>query len=306
MGKTWTFFKNFSKRINTKFHESTSVFTKDGNTMYFTRNDFSGGKLGVDRTRTTRLKIYKSVKSGKKWGRPKELPFNSRNYSVAHPTLSPDETTLYFTSDMPGTLGASDLWVVDIFENGSFSKPRNLGPSINTESKETFPFVSSSNNLYFASDGHVGLGGLDIFVSKINDDSSFGEVINVGKPINGPTDDFTFIVDEEDRTGYFASNRKGGKGSDDIYIFRLRPNEIKKLEQLVMGLVTDAEFIAMRDAINPSARVFTLVPFAAIELALATYGRSPRAEALADALGLVGGITADIMIDNNGLMRGAT
>lgn len=233
--------KNFSKRINTKFHESTSVFTKDGNTMYFTRNDFSGGKLGVDRTRTTRLKIYKSVKSGKKWSKPKELPFNDRGYSVAHPALSPDETKLYFASDMPGTLGASDLWVVDIFENGAFSQPRNLGPTINTEAKETFPFVGSSNNLYFASDGHVGLGGLDIFVSKVNDDNSFGEVINVGKPINGPTDDFTFIVDEEKRTGYFASNRKGGKGSDDIYIFRLKPNEIIKLEQLVMGLVTDAD-----------------------------------------------------------------
>ncbi|NER19117.1 OmpA family protein [Spongiivirga citrea] len=231
----------FDKRMNTKFHESTSVFTKDGNTMYFTRNDFSGGRRGQDRTRTTRLKIYRSQKTGKGWSKPKELPFNDRDYSVAHPALNADETKLYFASDMPGTLGASDIWMVDINGDGSFGEPVNLGPSINTESKETFPYISSENNLYFASDGHVGLGGLDIFVSKVLEDNNFGEVINVGKPINGPTDDFTFVIDEESRIGYFASNRKGGVGSDDIYLFKLRPKTIEELEQLVMGLVTDAD-----------------------------------------------------------------
>ncbi|MFP2996293.1 OmpA family protein [Spongiivirga sp. MCCC 1A20706] len=231
----------FKGKINTKFHESTSVFTKDGNTMYFTRNDFSGGRQGRDRTRTTRLKIYKSVKTKKGWSKPKELPFNDKSYSVAHPALSPDETKLYFASDMPGTLGASDLWMVEIKGDDTYGEPVNLGPSINTESKETFPYISSENNLYFASDGHVGLGGLDIFVSKVLEDDNFGEVINVGKPINGPTDDFTFVIDEESRVGYFASNRKGGKGSDDIYLFKLRPKTIEELEQLVMGLVTDAD-----------------------------------------------------------------
>jgi len=155
--------------------------------------------------------------------------------------LSADETKLYFASDMPGTLGASDIWMVDINGDGTYGAPVNLGPSINTESKETFPYISSENNLYFASDGHVGLGGLDIFVSKVLEDGNFGEVINVGKPINGPTDDFTFVIDEESRIGYFASNRKGGVGSDDIYLFKLRPKTIEELEQLVMGLVTDAD-----------------------------------------------------------------
>jgi outer membrane protein OmpA-like peptidoglycan-associated protein/tetratricopeptide (TPR) repeat protein len=229
------------KKINSKFHESTTVFTKDGNTMYFTRNDFSSGKRGADRTRTTRLKIFKSVRKGNSWGKPTELPFNSKDYSVAHPALSADEKTLYFASDMPGTFGASDLWMVSIRSNGTYGNPVNLGNRVNTEAKETFPYVSASNNLYFASDGHVGLGGLDIFVSKINEGNSFGEVINVGKPVNGPTDDFTFVINEEKRVGYFASNRKGGKGSDDIYVFKLRPNEVKVFEQLVMGLITDAD-----------------------------------------------------------------
>src|SRR5699024_1100017 len=139
--------------------------------------------------------------------------------------LSTDEKTLYFASDMTGTFGQSDLFKVSINEDGTFGKPENLGPEINTEGRETFPYVSGDNELFFASDGRPGLGGLDIFVSKINSDLSFGEVQNVGEPINTKQDDFAFIINSETRNGFFSSNRENGHGFDDIYKFK----EIKKL-----------------------------------------------------------------------------
>ena len=144
-----------------------------------------------------------------------ELPFNNDDYSVAHPTLSSDGKTLYFSSDMPGSLGASDIFKVSINADGSFGEPENLGPQVNTESRETFPYVLD-DVLYFSSDGHPGLGGLDVFAVKL--DGSSNEVINLGKPLNSMQDDFSFIVNVKGK-GYFASNREGGQGSDDIYGF---------------------------------------------------------------------------------------
>jgi len=227
----------FSKTINSKFHESTPVFTKDGKTMYFTRNNFLDGKKGKDAKRITLIKIYKASFENEQWVNVTELPFDSDQYSTAHPALSPDEKTLYFASDMPGTIGQSDLFKVQINEDGSFGTPVNLGNTINTEGKETFPFVTDENELYFASDGHPGLGGLDIFVSKINSDGTFGEVQNVGADANSPKDDFAYWIDTKSRRGFFTSNRDGGQGYDDIYKFL----ETKKLvcEQELYGLITD-------------------------------------------------------------------
>ncbi|MFN7100425.1 MAG: flagellar motor protein MotB, partial [Flavobacterium sp.] len=159
--------KLFNKIINTKFHESTPIFTKDGSTMYFTRNNYLNGRKQKDKSRVTLLKLYKATKQDGKWVNVQELPFNSNEYSVAHPTLSLDEKLLYFASDMPGTKGLSDLWYVTIDSDGSYGIPQNLGTSINTEGRETFPFIAADNTLYFASDGHPGLGGLDVFSSKI-------------------------------------------------------------------------------------------------------------------------------------------
>lgn len=229
----------FSSMINSKFHESTPVFTKDGNTMYFTRNNYLDGKRGKDKERITLLKIYKATFEDGKWKNIQELPFNSNEYSVAHPALSNDEKTLYFASDMPGTLGQSDIFKVAINADGSFTKPVNLGNTINTEGRETFPFISGDNELYFASDGRPGLGGLDVFVSKITKDNNFGEVQNVGEPINSKDDDFAFLIDSKKRNGFFTSNRSGGKGYDDIYKF----NEIKKLvcEQHLAGTIIDVD-----------------------------------------------------------------
>ncbi|MBC8770609.1 OmpA family protein [Arenibacter sp. BSSL-BM3] len=216
----------FGDEINTRFHESTSVFTKDGNTLYFTRNNLFDGKTVKDKKGVVRLKIFKATKENGVWTQIEELPFNSESYSIAHPTLSPDENLLYFASDMPGSYGESDIFKVAINSDGTYGTPVNLGDIINTEARETFPYVTSENILYFSSDGHPGLGGLDIFTTKISNSQYIGSVLNVGKPVNSSLDDFTFIINEETRNGYFASNRENGMGEDDIYSFV----ETKKLE----------------------------------------------------------------------------
>jgi outer membrane protein OmpA-like peptidoglycan-associated protein len=229
----------FEKKINSKFNESTPVFTKDGKTMYFTRNNFLSGKRGKNDKRVTLLKLYKADFVNDKWTNIVELPFNSDQYSVAHPTLSIDEKKLYFASDMPGSLGQSDLYSVIINEDGTFGKPENLGSAINTEGRETFPFISAENELYFSSDGRPGLGGLDIFVAKIKEDKSYGQVQNIGEPVNTKFDDFAFIIDSSTRRGFFSSNKEGGIGSDDIYKF----TETRRLdcEKKLSGIISDSQ-----------------------------------------------------------------
>ncbi|MCZ8228698.1 OmpA family protein [Flavobacterium sp.] len=227
--------KRYDANINSKFHEATPVFTKDGNTMYFTRNNYLDGKKGKDVNKVMLLKIYKATLVDKRWTNVTELPFNSDNFSSAHPALSPDEQTLYFSSDRPGTIGQSDLYKVSINSNGTYGKPVNLGAEINTEGRETFPFVTKDNQLYFASDGHPGLGGLDIFTTKINNDGTFDEVENEGAEVNSPKDDFGYYRDSETNKGFFSSNRDGGLGSDDIYRF----NRKDKCKQILKGTITD-------------------------------------------------------------------
>lgn len=209
--------------INTPYHESSTAFSKDGMTVYFTRNNFLDGKKGKDKNKTIRLKLYKATKTGEyNWTNIVELPFNSKEYSVAHPALSPDGKRLYFSSDMPGTNGMSDLWYVDILGNDKYGVPVNLGPEINTEARESFPFISENNNLYFSSDGRSGLGGYDIFVTPLDMDGKPGKITNLGSPANSAQDDFGFIINENDRIGYVTSNRGGDRGSidDDIYLVK--------------------------------------------------------------------------------------
>ena len=209
--------------VNTEYHESSAVFAKDGGTMYFTRNNYIDGKKERDKSKTIRLKLYKATLSGSNyWTAIEELPFNSKEYSVAHPALSPDGKKLYFSSDMPGTVGMSDIWYVNILEDGSYSAPMNLN-ILNTEARESFPYISEENNLYFTSDGRGGLGGFDVFTVKLGPDGMpAGEIKNLGAPVNSNKDDFAFIIDEERRIGFVSSNRDGQDGSvaDDIYLIK--------------------------------------------------------------------------------------
>lgn len=229
-----------SSVINSKYNESTPVFSNDGNTVYFTRNNFINGKRSSDTKKTTLLKIYKATFTNGKWGNITSLPFNSDDYQVAHPALSNDEKTLYFASDMPGSLGQSDLFKVSINGPDSYGTPVNLGNKINTEGRETFPFISKNNELLFASDGHPGLGGLDVFRSKITN-SNFEDVVNMGEPLNSSFDDFSLVLDSSNKMGFITSNRPSGKGSDDIYKVQFidNVNNPNACNQSLVGTVTD-------------------------------------------------------------------
>ncbi len=228
-----------NNNINTRLHESTSASTKDGTTVYFTRNNIKEGKYIKDEKGFIRLKIFRAVMENGEWAYVEDLPFNNDAYSVAHPSLSLDEKTLFFASNMPGTIGESDIFKVAINKDGTFGTPENLGNNINTISRETFPYVTSEEILYFSSDGHLGLGGLDVFATKILR-SKFNEpIMNVGRPVNSKYDDFTFIFNEENRRGYFASNREEGMGGDDIYGFLETRPLVFECNQQVTGTVRD-------------------------------------------------------------------
>ena len=229
----------FGENVNTRLHESASVVTKDGQTLYFTRNNFIEGKYIKDEKGIIRLKIFKAKMIEGVWGEIEELPFNNDGYSVANPMLSPDEKTLYFASDMPGTFGLSDIFMVRINSDGTFGNPENLGGNINTEARETFPFVTDNEVLYFSSDGHPGLGGLDVFATKIKRKDFTGKILNVGEPVNSRSDDFTFIFDELSKEGYMASNREDGLGADDIYKFVEKEPLVFECIQKITGTVRD-------------------------------------------------------------------
>ncbi|MBS9774920.1 MAG: OmpA family protein [Tenacibaculum sp.] len=216
--------------------------------MYFTRDNYNKGKKRKSKDKIVKLKLYKAIRNSnvEGWHSIEELPFNSDEYSVGHPALSSDEKTLYFTSDMPGGYGKTDIYKVAIYSddkygvsNNKYGVPENLGSVINTEGREMFPYMSKNNILYFSSDGHSGLGGLDIFESKLNELGDFKEIISLKRPFNSKLDDFGFCIDSKDEFGFFSSNRSGGKGDDDIYSFVLNRKKQDCL-QTVSGFVTDS------------------------------------------------------------------
>lgn len=211
----------FSRTLNTKYHEGPVTFTHDQNVIVFTRNNGSKGKTGKSTDGVRKLKLYSAVNKGSvhKWGDVQELPFNSPEYSVGHPAFSPDDSKLYFVSDMPGGYGGTDLYVVE-YNGGRWGTPVNMGKDINTEGNEMFPYVDENGNLYFASDGHEGLGGLDVFFAELKGGVAFRGVENLGYPINSEKDDFGLITDKGRTAGYFSSNRKKGVTDDDLYSFR--------------------------------------------------------------------------------------
>ncbi|KAF2331631.1 OmpA family protein [Flavobacterium nitrogenifigens] len=230
----------FAKELKTGMHESNAVFTKDGKTIYFTRNNSKNGKKKKDDKKISNLQIFKAELVEGKWTNITSLPFNSSNYSVEHPALSADEKVLYFASDMPGSLGSFDIYSVNI-NKGAYDTPKNLGPQINTDKREQFPFASADNKLYFSSDGHLGYGSLDVFVSEING-NDYSKPVNVGLPLNSNLDDFAFNVDSNTKEGFFSSNREGGKGSDDIYQFKeIKDLIVEDCKQFIAGTIIDVD-----------------------------------------------------------------
>jgi outer membrane protein OmpA-like peptidoglycan-associated protein/tetratricopeptide (TPR) repeat protein len=214
--------KFFSKNINSKYHEGPCAFFHDGTKIVFTRNGNSGGDgiFGQKKEGITRLKLYSADKKGNDWSNIKELPFNDNDFSCGHPTINYTDKILYFISDMPGGYGGTDIYMAR-FINGTWGKPINLGGKINTIGNEMFPFVDEGGGLYFSSDGHPGLGDLDMFYISTDLLSNMpnGKIKNLGAPINSNNDDFGIITDKSRNIGYFSSNRKRGGADDDIYKF---------------------------------------------------------------------------------------
>lgn len=221
-----------SKELNTQNHDGVTTFSKDGTIMYFTRTNNLKEKLLKNETIINKLKIFKAELVNDNWSKIEPVPFNNDNYSVGHPALNDEGTKLYFISDMPGGYGMTDLYVVDINPDGTYGAPVNMGSSINSEGKEMFPFVKG-NTLYFSSNGHWGMGALDVFKVDLNDPSL--TPVNMGKPVNSAFDDFAFVFDDERKLGFVSSNRPGGKGDDDIYLLKT-----KTYDQYVFGTVIEA------------------------------------------------------------------
>ncbi|MGA0558344.1 OmpA family protein [Larkinella sp. VNQ87] len=209
----------FSRTLNTKYHEGPMTFFKDQKRIIFTRNNVSKGKNGKSADGIRKLKLYLAEEVNGSWQKVEELPFCSNDYSVGHPALSPDDSKLYFVSDMPGGFGGTDIYVVE-YKDGQWSTPVNMGKEVNTEGNEMFPFIDENGNLYFSSDGHEGLGGLDLFYAELREGIAFKGVQNIGYPINSEKDDFGLITTQNRASGYFSSNRKAGASDDNIYRFR--------------------------------------------------------------------------------------
>ena len=204
--------------VNTKYHESNAVISADGKRMYFDRNDYFEGDYDKSASGINQINLYYAENiDGKGWSAVVSAPFNNNEYSTGHPALSQDGNTLYFVSDMPGGKGGSDIYMVAINSDGSLGTPERLGDNINTEGKELFPYLDSNGTLYFSSNGHMGIGGLDVFYAEAQGDG-FGVVTNLGKGVNSSADDFAYKYDPTSQSGYVSSNREGGMGSDDIYM----------------------------------------------------------------------------------------
>ncbi|WP_409416923.1 OmpA family protein [Flavobacterium sp. PS2] len=208
----------FIPNVMSKYHEATVTFSPDWKTMYYTTNILKKNKLVIDESRTNNFQIIKGTIEDNKLVKTEKVFFDSDKYSVGHPYLSDDGKMLFFASDMPGGYGETDLYVVKIADDGTMSSPQNLGPTINTLGNDVFPSYRNGV-LYFSSDGHYGLGDLDVYESKLSGELNFSAPRNLGAPINSNKDDFSFVIDPKENYGYVSSNRAQGKGDDDIYYF---------------------------------------------------------------------------------------
>jgi len=248
--------KHLPGKINTKYHEGPVSYDVNSKTLAFTRNNYYKGKVKRSSDHVNKLNIYLATAEGEDWKTITPFPHNSKEYSTGHPSFSADGKQLYFSSDMPGGLGGSDLYV-SRFENNTWTKPENLGPNINTEGNELFPFIYKDSLLCFSSNGWGGMGGLDVFQSELKN-GTFSKPENKGAPINSPSDDFGYIFNNFGKNGFFSSNRSGGKGGDDVYRFSytMRPtaiiivdkDEVKAVQKAHIQLFQDNVLIAEMDA----------------------------------------------------------
>ena len=234
---------NFSLEVNSALHEGPVSFSRDYKYTSFTRNNMRKGVQKADGSGKVRLKIYMARRGPIDWTDVRELPFNSNEYSCLHPSLSADGNTLYFSSDMPGGFGGFDIYYSRYLPGGGWQTPVNLGPEVNSNKNEVFPFIHLNGTLFFASDGHNTLGGLDLFYLDIMPDGS-KEIVNLGEPFNSDKDDLGFIMDDEGKHGFFGSAREQDSyGKDDIFSFRIEKGieGVEKPESRPVSLVvTDA------------------------------------------------------------------
>lgn len=221
----------FNKYLNSKYHDGPAVFNGREDEVILNRNNYLRGKENKSSDGVTKLKLFEASLVGDRWKGLSELPFNSDEYSTGHPALSPDGQVLFFVSDMAGGYGRSDLYFSVKGSDGSWGKPVNLGPAVNTEGDEMFPYVDGNGNLYFSSNGLAGLGGLDIFFVTLKDRLPAAAPINLGYPINTSKDDFGIIMQDDNKQGFFSSNRRG---NDDIYSF-----SFEKISFRLDGIVSD-------------------------------------------------------------------
>jgi outer membrane protein OmpA-like peptidoglycan-associated protein len=204
--------------INGPFHDGPATFSKDGNTVYFTRSNYFKRKMKKNERNENNLKIFKATLQGDKWRNLEELPFNSDDYSCGHPTLSEDGKTLYFVSDMPGGYGGTDIYKVT-WDGSKWSSPENLGPVINTPGNEMFPYIHSDGSLYFSSDAHNSMGGLDVFITYYNG-NRWMQPENLNYPLNTIRDDFAFTLNSDNKSGFVSSSRTN---NDRLYTFTKNP-----------------------------------------------------------------------------------
>lgn len=203
--------------LNTRYHESNATFSPDGSEVWFNRNDYHEGRKGRNNNGLMEMRIYGRKSIGAAWSDEVPFAFNGGQGSSCHPNLSPAGDVLFFASDRPGGHGGSDIWYSVRDAQGAWQAPVCMGPAVNTEGDEMFPHLSAQGDFYFASDGHPGLGGLDILRCRLDDPGSPGKALNPGAPLNSPADDFGLVLGPDGASGYCVSNRAGGAGGDDLY-----------------------------------------------------------------------------------------
>ena len=264
--------------INTEGNEGSVALNKRGTVMYLTQ-------CKVEKKKALGCGIYVSKRKGKLWGTPQLLQIKvDSNTTIGHPALSEDETVLIFSSDMSGGYGGKDLWMSVKGKRNRWSDPINLGPMVNTPGDEMFPFLHTDGTIYFASTGHVGMGGLDIYKTSQDENGAYKLPVNLKSPVNSSADDFSMIIEKDGERGYLTSNRDGGKGGDDIYQFELPP-----LQLSLKGVLTDSKTGGIMTGIkvqligndgttnevetdNTGSYEFTLKPLTSYEIVVNTEG----------------------------------